>query len=141
MIYLFICAAVSFLFGFFLLLSPGILGLLGAFCNKIILTIDEKLWRFRIALGIILIVIAAWKLYVIVNYELWDVWHIHVPWVVSIIFGLLFLLFPFILKRFSEISNQTVLSTDELVMAGRKIVGIIFIIISLYIFYGAYYLM
>jgi hypothetical protein len=87
-----------------------------------------------------LIVVGAWKLYVIINYELGHLWHMHVSWSISILFGILFLLFPAFLKGFSDFSDRVILSTDKVVMGARKLVGIVLIMVSVYIFYGAYYI-
>ena len=138
--YLVACGTLSLMFGLLLVASPGLLGVLGGFCNHLLFYLDKKLWPIRFLVGAILIVVGAWKLYVIMDYELWQVWHLHVTWFVSILFGIFFLAFPVFLKRFSDFSDLVILSTDKVVMGARKLVGIVLIIVSVYIFYGAYYI-
>jgi len=56
---------------------------------------------------------------------------------ISIAFALLFLFSPGLLRALSKLSNQVLLSTDEIVLGSRKIVGIVMLIIGGYILYAA----
>ena len=68
-----------------------------------------------------------------------SLWYLNIVAFIALFFGLLFLFFPNGLKFLSDISNTMLVSTDDMVMGARKTIGVLLIILSIYIFYAAYY--
>ncbi len=127
------CGIISLVFGLLLLASPAILGSLGAICNAVLLTLNGWLMRFRLGIGWALLALGAWMLYVAAQYPSG---YLTAAWVITVGFGLLFTFFPGWLTYLSKVSNAVLLSTDELVMGSRRVVGVVVLIISFYIFYA-----
>lgn len=136
MSYLLTVAIVTLVFGLILLFSPGFLKRLGDICNRVILYLDNKLEPFKVWVGLVLIAVGAWLLYVVVQYP--ELNYLSSIWIISMAFGLLFLFFPNWLSWLSKVSNKVVFSTDDVVIGARKIIGVVLLIICVYIFYGAY---
>ncbi|MFA5113643.1 MAG: hypothetical protein WC529_05030 [Candidatus Margulisiibacteriota bacterium] len=134
--YLWVCGLTSLVFGLLLLLNPSVLGTLGSVLNKVLFTVNGWTFNYRVWIGLGLLAIGAWMMYVGLSYP--DP-YITAAWVVTITFGLLFLVLPNWLKWLSSVSNIMLLSTDELVMGARRLIGVLMLIISLYIFYGIFY--
>jgi hypothetical protein len=107
--------------------------------NRVVFFLDKKLAAMKKWIGLVLLLIGAWVLYVAVGYP--EAVSLTPVWIVCLTFGFLFLFFGDWLTWLSNLSNQIVLSTDEAVMGARKIIGIILIIFSIYIFYASYALM
>lgn len=139
MMFLLISGVVALVFGLCLLFSPAFLGGIGAVFNRVVFFLDKKLAVMKKWIGLGLLVIGAWVLYVAVNYP--EAVSLTPIWIMCLAFGLLFLFFANWLTWLSNLSNQMVLSTDEVVMGARKVIGIILIIFSIYIFYASYTLM
>jgi hypothetical protein len=132
-IYLIVAGIVALFFGISLLLSPSLLGGLGAVCNRAILFLDEKLEPVKKWVGVLLLAVGAWLLYVVITYP--ELGYLTALWLVCFIFGLLFLFFSSWLSWLSNVSNRVIFSTDDVVMGSRKIVGIVLLIVGIYIFY------
>ncbi|KPJ69879.1 hypothetical protein AMJ44_02120 [candidate division WOR-1 bacterium DG_54_3] len=137
--YLIAAGTISLLFGLLLLFAPIFLGNLGAICNRVLIYLDEKLEPVKVWIGITLIIVGGWLLYVSANYP--EVYYLPTFWIICFVFGLLFLFFPHWLSWLSNISNRVIFSTDEVVMGARKLVGIVLLIIGIYIFYMVYVIM
>ncbi|MGB9613810.1 MAG: hypothetical protein ACPL4K_06550, partial [Candidatus Margulisiibacteriota bacterium] len=58
----------------------------------------------------------------------------------ALICGLLYLFVPGWLEALSKACNQVILSTDEVVIGSRVVVGIILLLAAIYIFFSAYFL-
>jgi len=127
------CGIISLVFGLLLLASSKILGNLGAVCNAVLFILNGWLMRFRLGIGLALLALGVWMLYVATRYPNE---YLTAAWIITIGFGLLFTFFPSWLTYLSKVSNAVLLSTDELVMGSRRIVGVVVIIISFYIFYA-----
>ncbi|MFC1568457.1 hypothetical protein ACFL37_02020 [Candidatus Margulisiibacteriota bacterium] len=138
MTYLLVSGIVSLLFGALFLLSPALLGSLGQALNRVIMFLDQKLESLKLWIGLLLLAVGAWLLYVVANYA--ELAYLTPVWIVCLAFGLLFLFFPQWLAWLSNVSNRVVFSTDDVVMGSRKIFGIILLIFSIYIFYGLFLL-
>ena len=136
MVYLLISGIVALLFGLMLLFTPNFLGGVGDVCNRVIMYLDEKLQPFKLWLGLLLVAVGAWLLYVVAKYP--ELGYLNSVWIVCMFFGLLFLFLPHWLTWLSSVSNKVVFSTDDVVIGSRKIIGIVIIIVSIYILYGAY---
>jgi len=134
--YLITIGVIVLVFGLSLLFTPNALGKIGEISNRIILYLDEKLQPAKLWIGLVLIAVAAWLLYVVAKYP--ELNYLNAVWIISLFFGLLFVFLPNWLAALSNVSNRIVFSTDEVVMGSRKIFGIILLIISIYIFYAAY---
>jgi len=134
--YLIAAGIVVLLFGLSLIFTSDFLKKLVDTTNKVIVYLDEKLQPVKLWVGLLLVVIAAWLLYVVANYP--DLSYLTSVWVICLFFGLLFLFLPNWLSTLSNVSNKIIFSTDDVVMGSRKIIGIVLLIISIYIFYAAY---
>jgi len=133
--YLWFCALVSLVFGLLFLASPQALGTLGEVFNAALFVLNGQTMRFRVWIGIAFLVIAAWFFYVGLGTP---AWYLTVCWIVTLAFGLLYLLLPGWLSWLSKASNALLLSTDELALGWRRVIGIALIVASVYIFYGIY---
>ena len=133
MSYLLTCALISLFFALLLLGAPKLLGALGDWANKTLGVFDGWLLGFRLWIGLGLLVLGGWMMYVSVNYPNP---FLTAVWLLTVAFGLLFLLFPGWLKWLSTVSNVVLLSTDDLILGTRRIVGIVLLIVSLYMFYA-----
>lgn len=134
--YLIAAGIVVLLFGLSLIFTSDFLKKLVDTTNKVIVYLDEKLQPVKLWVGLLLVVIAAWLLYVVANYP--DLGYLTSVWVICLFFGLLFLFLPNWLSTLSNVSNKIIFSTDDVVLGSRKIIGIVLLIISIYIFYAAY---
>ena len=134
---LFFSGIVAVIFGLILMLSANILGKAGEVGNKTLLVLDEKISPLRLFIGAMLLILGVWMLVNVFSYP--QFWYINIIGVLAIFFGLLFMVFPHSLEVLSNIFNTVLLSTDEIVLAIRKIVGIVLLIAGSYILYAAYY--
>lgn len=105
--------------------------------DKVVLVLDDVLNPFRILVGLILLLIGGWILYLAAMVVPEFGW-LHPIWVILVLFGLIFLLSPHWLARISKVANKSIFSTEELVRRSGRIIGIIFILAGLYIFYTVY---
>jgi hypothetical protein len=135
MSYLFFCALVSLIFGLLFLVSPDVLGTMGSVFNAGLFTLDSSIMRYRLWLGALLLAIAAWIFYVGLQVSSW---YIVASWMIALAFGLLFLLLPGWLAWLSKASNSMLVSTDEMILGWRRVIGIALIVSGIYIFYGIF---
>lgn len=133
--YLWFCALVSLVFGFLFLASPDLLGSLGTVFNAALFVLNGQTTRYRFWIGLGLLAIAAWVFYVGLQLT---VWYLTVTWIVALAFGLLYLLLPGWLNWLSKASNAMLLSTDELMIGWRRVIGVALIVAGAYIFYGIF---
>lgn len=136
--YLILAAIVSLLFGVMFLMSPETLGKWGEASNRTVMVLDEKLSSIRLLTGLALLILGGFIIWAIVPYG--ALWYLHLIGVISLFFGILYLAAPDGLKTLSTIFNVVLLSTDEVVLAVRKTVGIILLVAGAYILYSVYYL-
>jgi len=134
---LFFSGFLAIIFGLVLILSADILGKAGEVGNRTLLVLDEKIAPLRWFFGIAFLVLGVWMLINVFSYP--QFWYINIIGALAIFFGLLFIVFPHSLEVLSNIFNTVLLSTDELVLAVRKIAGIVLLIAGSYILYAAYY--
>ena len=127
---------IALIFGLLLLSSRDFLVNLGAFFNQSLGKVDGFLSPVRILVGIILVIIGGWLISVAFSYP--DLWYLHLIGALALIFGLLYLFIPQWLEVLCNVCNQVLLSTDELVIGARIVVGIIFILAAIYMFFSAY---
>ena len=135
--YLIAAGVLVLIVGFFLVCCKSFSEVSHKALDKVVLVLDEVLNPWRVLVSLILLALGGWILYlaavVIPGY-----WWLHLLWVILIFFGVIFLFAPHWLGRISKIANQTIFKTDELVKRSGKIVGVIFILAALYIFYMIY---
>lgn len=136
--YLILAAIVSLLFGILFLMSPETLGKWGEAGNRTIMVIDEKLSSIRLLTGLALLILGGFIIWAVAPYG--ALWYLHLIGIISIFFGILYLAAPDGLKMLSTIFNVVLLSTDEVVLAVRKTIGIILLVAGAYILYSVYYL-
>ena len=135
--YLLTAAVIALLFGLVFLFTPALLLKLGELFNRVVVYLDERLQPLKMAIGVLLLLLSGWLLYTVARYP--ELAYLNALWVVTLAFGLLFLFFPGWLKWLSAVSDKVVLSTDDVVIGSRKIIGVLLLISSLYIFLGAYF--
>jgi hypothetical protein len=135
MSYLLFCALVSLIFGLLFLASPEVLGTMGTVFNAGLYTLDSGIMRYRVWLGIILLAVGAWIFYIGLQFT---AWYIVFSWIVALAFGLLFLLLPGWLTWLSKASNALLVSTDELALGWRRVIGVALVVAGIYIFYGIF---
>ena len=131
--YLLASGILALIFGLLMLAAPVFLGKLGELSNKTILVLNGQLMRYKLWIGLFLLVLGGWMLYVATNYP--DP-YINAAWIITVAFGLLFLFFPKWLDWLSKVSNTFLLSTDELVMGTRRVIAVVLLVVSFYIFYA-----
>jgi hypothetical protein len=136
MVYLLTLAIVSLVFGLLLIFTPKLLVNVGNVANSVVLYLDDKLQSIKAAVGILLVLVAAWLIFVVTKYP--ELSYLNALWLISLGFGLLFLFFANWLTWLSNVSNKVVFSTDDVVIGARKIIGVVLVIASVYMFYGAY---
>jgi len=133
--FLWFCAFVSLVFGLLFLASPDLLGALGTVFNAALFVLNGQTMRFRFWIGVILLAIAAWVFYTGLQMP---VWYLTATWLVALAFGLLYLFLPGWLSWLSKASNAMLLSTDELAIGWRRVIGVVLIVASIYMFYGIF---
>jgi hypothetical protein len=133
MVYLWFCAIVSLVFGILFLSSPELLGSWGKVLNVALFALNGQTMRYRFWIGLVLLVIAGWVFFVGLQTA---AWYLTATWIVALVFALLYLLVPHWLSWLSKASNAMLLSTDELAIGGRKVIGVLLLIAAAYIFYG-----
>lgn len=135
MAYLWFCAIVSLVFGLLFLSSPGLLGVWGKVLNVALFALNGQTVRYRLWIGTALLVIAAWVFYAGLHAPDWT---LTATWIVALAFALLYLVVPHWLAWLSKASNALLLSTDELVLGWRRLIGIILLVAAAYMFYGIF---
>jgi hypothetical protein len=135
MSYLWFCALVSLVFGLLLLASPEVMGSLGSVLNSALFVLNGQTMRYRVGIGIVLLVVSAWVFYIGLQYP---AWYLTATWIVALVFGLLYLLLPGWLNWLSKASNALLVSTDDLVIGWRRVIGIVLIVTGIYIVYGIF---
>jgi hypothetical protein len=134
--WLILIGIMALIFGLIFIASHEVLVLLGDSLNRPVAYIDEKLKSVRVISGIIQVIIGGWVISVAFAYP--ELWYLHLIGVTILFFVLLYLFLPEWLDWLSQVLNQLLLSTDEMVVGARKSLGIILIVGSVYIFYSAY---
>lgn len=135
MAYLWFCAIVSLVFGVLFLSSPAMLGNWGKVLNVALFALNGQTIRYRFWIGLILLAVAAWVFYIGLQTA---AWYLTTTWIVALVFALLYLLVPHWLSWLSKASNAMLLSTDDLVIGGRKVIGVLLLIAAAYMFYGIF---
>jgi len=133
--YLWFCAVFSLVFGLLFLASPEVLGTLGTVFNVALFVLNGQTMRYRVWIGLVLLVIAAWVLYVGLRVP---AWYLTATWIVALAFGLLYLLLPDWLRWLSKASDAMLVSTDDLLNGWRRVIGVILIVAAAYMFYGIF---
>lgn len=127
---------IALIFGVLSLFSREMLLYLGTALNRPIVSLDDKLKVIRIPLGLVLVAVAGWIISVAFNYPM--LWYLHVVGMLILFFGLLYLFVPRWLDVLSKFLDQTMLTTDEILIGLRKAVGVVLVLAAIYIFYSVY---
>ncbi len=133
--YLWFCALVSLIFGVLFLASPEAMGTLGSVFNAALFVLNGSTMRYRLWIGVVLVAIAAWIFYIGLQFP---AWYVTATWIVALVFGLLYLFLPGWLNWLSKASNAMLLSTDDLLIGWRRVIGVVLIVACAYIFYGIF---
>ena len=134
--FLIVAGIIALLFGILAVFSREILQKMGAVLNKPVVVVDEKLKAVRIPLGIALVLLGGWIISVAFSYP--ELWYLHLIGIVVLFFGLLYLFVPQWLDVISRFLNQSMLSTDEIIIGTRKTIGVLLILAAIYIFYSVF---
>ncbi|MCU0640537.1 MAG: hypothetical protein MUC35_00425 [Candidatus Margulisbacteria bacterium] len=134
--WLIVAGIVSLLSGVLLVFSSETLKKLGDLLNTPLGQIDGVLLAARIPAGIALVIVGGWIISVAFAYP--ELWYLHLVGGLLLAFGLLYLFLAQWLTVLSQLCDQLLLSTDDLVLGTRKSFGVVLIVIALYIFYAAY---
>ena len=136
MVYLISSASVALVFGFLFIFFSGPCKRVCRVLDQILFILDEKLQPFKLWLGILLLAVAGWKIYLVLPYP--ELYHLHPFWMIALIFGFLFIFFPNWLGAISSFMDRIVFTTDKYVEAFSLVIGLLLILASSYIFYMAY---
>lgn len=131
MTYLTASGVISIIFGIVVLIAPLFLKDFCARVDRVLFTIDDLLSPLRELIGLALIAVAGALYYVQILYP--SLKYLQVFWVVALVFGLLYLVFPNWLEALSAVANRTIFPTKEYVMGSCKLMGTIFILAGIYI--------
>lgn len=126
---------VGILFGLVLMVSPGFIKKFSNYCDEVILSVDSNLNPYRLIVGVLLLLAAAWSVYIIriADFDLF----FYPILVLALLFGVLYLLLPNWLANFSNWANKHVFTTDVYILSASKIIGLAFLILGVYIIYIA----
>ncbi|MFH1347491.1 MAG: hypothetical protein ABIH22_02265 [Candidatus Margulisiibacteriota bacterium] len=127
---------IALILGIFSIFSREMLLNVGAALNKPVVYVDDKLKAVRMPFGVALVVIGGWIISVAFNYPM--LWYLHLVGIIILFFGLLYLFVPQWLDVISKFLNQSMLSTDEIIIGTRKTIGVLLILAAIYIFYSVY---
>ncbi len=136
MTFLIVSSVVTFLTGLFLFFAGDAVKKLSDVLNLSLVRLDEALISSRIATGIILLLLGGWILYTGIAHTVF--WYLILVGGLIVIFGLLYLFCASCLGAIAQVTDRIMLSTDDLVFHGRRITGVVLILISLYLFYTAF---
>ncbi len=104
--------------------------------DRVLLVLDEKLNPFRLLVGVVLLAVGAWILYLAFNYPEYPLMYALGGFL--FVFGVLFVFFPHWLSKISEISNRTVFHTDKFVGNACKGIGLLLVLSAIYILVRAF---
>jgi hypothetical protein len=134
--YLLVSGIVALVFGLIILFAPNFFKRLSSLVDRVVFVIDDLLYPFREWVGIALILIAGAGYYATVQYP--TLFELRTVWVIALIFGLLYLVFPNWLAVFSRFANRFIFPTREYVMGSCKLIGAFLILAAVYIFVMIY---
>ncbi|MBU0574263.1 MAG: hypothetical protein ABIJ26_05540 [Candidatus Margulisiibacteriota bacterium] len=141
MTYTLFAGLVSLIAGLMLLFFPNAMAKTGDALNRVVVNLDEKVSRIRLVMGILLLLAGGLILWQALPLD-GQAWYMFVIAVLALFFGLLFLVFPNGLAALSKIFDKMLISTDSLLLTtGRKIAGIILIILAIYQLITVYFMM
>jgi hypothetical protein len=136
-IYLYVTGVMSLFFGLILLFTPNFFKKICLFFDRIVFKFDEKIMSYKASVGIVLIMVAGWLFYMTTRYpEISPI--IHPFWIIILIFGIFYLFFPGWMAWLSNITDRNIFLTNEYVLGASRIFGAVFIIVGIYILFGAY---
>ncbi|MDD5382533.1 MAG: hypothetical protein PHH60_02645 [Candidatus Margulisbacteria bacterium] len=134
--YLTVSGLICLLFGLFIIFTPGLLHRLSQAGNTIVLYLDDRLSQAKIWVGLLLVFIGVWLIYLVSFYP--ELWYITPVWLLCLLTGFFYLFLPNWLFWLSNLFDKLVFSADELIMGSRKVFGVILLVVSIYLFFSAY---
>jgi len=133
--WLFFSGAVSLSEGMLLFFSVELLRKLSDIFDRPIFYLDDKLKSASVLVGMILCLAGGWVISTAFAYS--ALWFLKEVGAFILGFGLIYLFAPGWLGGISRTGDRLLISTDKEIYNARKTIGIILIMSSLYIFYGA----
>ncbi len=128
--------SVSVLSGLLLLFPVEVLRRFWGYLNSPVAYVDSALEGVRVPVGVTLAIVGGWIVSVAYSYP--TLWYLYLLGGIILFFGVLYLFIPRWMERLSDLADQVLFSTDELILGTRKSFGIILIVVGLYIYYAAY---
>ncbi len=136
-IILIVTGIISLIFGLILILTPKFLAKISVLFDRIVFKLDEKLESYKFSLGVILVMVAIWMIYMSFRYpsmaRLMQVF-----WITALVFGLLYMFFPKWLSILSDVSDREVFVINGYIRGYSKVIGIILVFASIYMFCTAF---
>lgn len=136
MSYLAILGSVVLIAGIFLFFFPNLYGRFSKVLDRVVFVLDEKLHPYRILVGLFLLAVGGWMLYLVIVYP--EYVGLHPVWFILMVFGLLFIFLPHWLAGISDWANKTIFRTDQLVMSACKSVGLALILAGIFVLYKVF---
>jgi len=136
MIWFVILGIIALVFGFLFIFSKEILFLVSLIMERPLASIEPRISSIRGIAGGILVLIALWILYTAVRIV--GPWYLYLAGLIILLFGLLYLFIPRWVDQMSKFTNRVVFATDEVIVGGRRSIGIVLLILALYFFYTAF---
>jgi len=120
--------------GVLLLFSGDLVNRLSQFFGVTIIMIDEKMAQNRFLVGALLVAAGLWLGWIAMVYS--SLWYFYIIAGLALLCGALYLVFSKWLKPVSQIANQLIFCTDDVVIHSRRITGLGLLVVSIYIFYS-----
>ncbi|MBU0630805.1 MAG: hypothetical protein KKC80_07835 [Candidatus Margulisbacteria bacterium] len=136
MIYLISAGLISLVFGVLLLFLPSMCKMVCRSCDMTVFDVDKFTADYRMIFGGLLLIVAIFIGGMAFLFP--QLSTLHLFWLVSLIFGLLFLVLPEQLAKISVVANRLVFNTDSSLTAYCKIVAVVLVLAGLYILYIAF---
>src|SRR3989339_895937 len=136
MIYLISAGLISLGFGLMLLLYSPVCKMVCRTCDQVVFDLDKFTAGYRNIFGglLILVTIIIGSVAVLTP----QTPQLHLFWVVSLVFGLFFILLPKQLAKLSLAANRMVFDTESSVAAYCRTVAVVLLLAGVYILYIAY---
>jgi hypothetical protein len=135
MIWLIVSGIVVLVFGILFFFFGALCKHPSEVCDRVLFVLDDILNPYRIPVGIVLLAVGAWILYLVMQYP--ENYLLHLVWVILMVFGLFYVFLPHWQARISATMNRTVFNTDRFVMRFCKTVGVILLLAAAYIVYAS----
>ena len=136
MSYLMILGLMILIAGIFMFFFPNLCGYSSKVFDRVVFVLDDKLHSYRILVGLFLLAVGGWMLYLTIVYS--EYVGLHPVWVILVIFGLLFIFLPHWLASISDWANKTIFRTDQFVRRTCKSIGLALILAGIFVLYRVF---